>query len=347
MQTTLPYITPELPGVGGQLKAVPSHFVVEELPLYPPDGQGEHLYINLTRQGMTTKDVRRGLARALGVDEEAVGAAGLKDKNALTTQTFSVHLLAMPEQEAEEAVGAAMDVKVNWLSRHRNKLKTGHLLGNRFSITLSQPDDGALEKAQAVAVALGQRGLPNFFGPQRFGMDGDNAAKGRQAILGRGPREKWLRKLLCSAYQSALFNAWLARRVDDGLFGRLLAGDIAKKTDTGGIFTVEDPDAEQPRLASGGLSYTGPIFGAKMLWAQDEAGRREREILETEDIDEAAFKRAKLMGSRRLARLMLDGLSIEPVEEGLLFRFALPKGSYATVALREFMKAQPQAPEAD
>ncbi|ADK84410.1 tRNA pseudouridine synthase D TruD [Desulfarculus baarsii DSM 2075] len=347
MPRALPYVTADLPGVGGELKAEPSHFVVEELPLYAPDGQGEHIYVNLTRQGLTTKDVCRALAKALGLSEDAIGVAGQKDKHAITTQTFSAHLPDMPEETARQLIEANLSARVNWTSRHHNKLKLGHLLGNRFRILLSRPDDGAQEKAAAVAQALARRGLPNFFGPQRFGLDGDNAAKGRQAVLGHGPRDKWLRKLLCSAYQSQLFNTWLSRRMADGLFDRLLIGDVAKKTDTGGIFNVEDPDAEQPRLDDGRITYTGPIYGGKMLWAKDEAGQRERQILAEEDIGEADFKRARLSGSRRPARLVLDELRVEPTDQGLAFDFALPKGSYATVVLREFMKSEPHAPQAD
>jgi tRNA pseudouridine13 synthase len=190
--------------------------------------------------------------------------------------------------------------------------------------------------------------LPNYFGEQRFGVDGDNALAGRRAIKsrgGRGPRnsrQKWLRALMLNAYQSELFNRWLAGRVHRGEFGCLLTGDIAKKTDTGGLFEVEDPATEQPRLDRGEITYTGPIYGHKMRSASGEAARREAEVLEAEKVSQQDLKKAGLKGSRRAARLLPGHISITPHdEEGvqcLWFSFTLPKGSYATTLLREFIK---------
>lgn len=340
----LPYITHDLAGIGGEIKSEPSHFVVEEIPLYMPEGQGEHIYFNVTRQGMTTKEVAGQLAKALDVGGGDISTAGLKDKHALTTQTFSVHHLTMEPEDAARRVADNMDATVNWAIRHRNKLKTGHLLGNRFRIVVAGPGDGDLAAAQVIAAALAERGLPNFFGPQRFGRQGDNVERGRQIIEGaRPPKQKWLRKLLLSAYQSQLFNDWLTKRIVDGLFDKIIIGDVAKKTDTGGLFTVEDQAVDQARLDQGELTYTGPMYGSKMRWAVDEAGAREQAVIQAQGVDADDFKRVGVKGSRRVARLMPDGLKIEPGEGGLWFKFALPKGSYATVVLREFMKNDAEA----
>ncbi len=338
----LPLITPELAGIGGRIKAEPAHFVVEELPLYEPSGHGGHLYLRLEREGMTTREVVQALAREFGLAQGEVGYAGLKDKEARCIQTFSLPLGTLDEAEAARRVSEGLGLKVHLARRHTNKLKRGHLLGNRFQVLVSGVEPGALERAQAVAAALARRGLPNYFGAQRFGTAGDNAEAGRRALKGRGPRQKWLRKLLLSAFQSELFNRWLARRVARGDFQRLLAGDIAKKTDTGGLFQVEDPAAEQPRLDRGEITYTGPIYGYKMRAAGDEAGEREAEVLADEGVTPQDFKRAGLKGSRRPARLLPGPIQISPhpqgQAEGLWFSFALPKGSYATTLLREFIK---------
>jgi tRNA pseudouridine13 synthase len=128
-----------------------------------------------------------------------------------------------------------------------------------------------------------------------------------------------------------------------GCFDQLLEGDVAKKTDTGGIFTVEDPAAETPRLRAWEITYTGPIYGAKMRWAQGPAGERERELLAAQDVEQAMLKRARLKGGRRPARLRLDDIGLERTDQGLMFSFALPKGAYATTVLRELMK-NPEAP---
>lgn len=345
-----PYVTPDLPGVGGVLKQTPSDFVVEELPLYEPCGEGEHIYLRLRREGWTTRAIQQRLARLFVVAEDAVGYAGLKDKQARVTQTFSVQLAGLEPAEAARQAAAELGalsppMEVLGAQRHGNKLKSGHLLGNRFGILAAGTAHGALESAQAVAQAIEQRGLPNYFGPQRFGRQGDNARQGRQAIQGRGPREKWLRKLLLSAWQSEQFNLWLGRRLTEGRLGLLMAGDVAKKTDTGGLFTVEDPALEQPRLDERRITYTGPLLGGKMLWAQGPAGQIERALLEEQGLAEPDLKKAGLSGSRRVARIFPAGLVIQNTDQGLLFEFALPKGSYATVLLREFMKQPLILPE--
>lgn len=171
---SLPYITPELPGVGGRLKADPSAFVVEEITAYDASGEGPHLYVSLTRAGWTTRKVADALASLYHIDRHAVGFAGLKDRHARCTQTFSLPGL-QPEDAAR--IEAELPFTVNWARCHSNKLKTGHLQGNRFTITvagLSVDADTALARANAIAGAVGERGVPNFFGAQRFGVDGQN-----------------------------------------------------------------------------------------------------------------------------------------------------------------------------
>jgi tRNA pseudouridine13 synthase len=135
-----------------------------------------------------------------------------------------------------------------------------------------------------------------------------------------------------------LFNSWLIARIDRDWFERVLMGDVAKKRDTGGLFEVEDPEAEQPRFDRDEITYTGPIYGYRMWWAGGEPGTLERRILEEAGVSEEMLQRAHLNGSRRRARLVLEDLDVESHTEGLLFTFSLPKGSYATTVLREVMK---------
>jgi tRNA pseudouridine13 synthase len=239
----------------------------------------------------------------------------------------------------------ALPVEVVWARRHRNKLKRGHLLGNRFRIVVLHPELEAMARAEVIAQALQSHGLPNFYGAQRFGIDDDNAQRGREVLLGQGPRERWLRRFLLSAYQAALFNAWLTERIGRGWFERLLTGDIAKKTDTGGLFEVVDAAVELPRFQRGEITYTGPIYGARLWWARGEPGELERMVLERAEVTTEMLRRARLDGSRRPARLFLSDLSIEPHPDGLLFAVTLPKGAYATTVLREFMKTEVALPE--
>ena len=333
-----PLITADLPGIGGAIKAQPAHFVVDEIPLYEPVGTGEHVYVRLTREGWTTRALTRRLAELFGLREVDVGSAGRKDKDARVTQTFSLRLRAVEADEAARRIQEALPVEVVWARRHTNKLKPGHLLGNRFRIVVVDPQPGALGRAEAIARALQSRGMPNYYGVQRFGMRGDNAQRGREALEGRGPRKRWLRRLVLSAYQSALFNTWLAERIERGWFERLLTGDVAKKTDTGGLFDVVDAEVELPRFQRGEITYTGPIYGARMRWAGGEPGDLERYVMEEADVTDGMLRQARLDGSRRVARLILADLHAESHPDGLLFTLTLPKGAYATTVLREFMK---------
>jgi tRNA pseudouridine13 synthase len=336
----LPYLTADLPGVGGEIKVEPQHFVVEEIPLYEPSGEGQHVYARLTREGWTTRALENELARLFDLRDVDVGAAGRKDKHARTTQTFSLSLPNTDEEEVARRIQEHLPVQLEWVRRHRNKIKAGHLLGNRFRIVVLEPDANALEQARAVVESLRERGLPNFYGPQRFGQVGDNAERGRGILLtGSGPRKRWLRRLLLRAYQSALFNTWLVARIERGWFERVLIGDVAKKLDTGGLFEVERTETAQPRFERDEITYTGPIYGSRMWWAAGKPGELERGILRQAAVTEGMLDRERLNGSRRRARLLLEDLEVEPHPDGLLFTFSLAKGSYATTVLREVMKA--------
>lgn len=336
----LPFITEDLPGIGGEIKAEPAHFVVEEIPLYEAKGEGHHVYVCLTREGMTTRALKTRLVELFDLREVDVGCAGLKDKHARTTQTFSLLLPKADPQEVADVIADQLPVEVEWVRRHRNKLKIGHLLGNRFRVVLLDPEPGATAGAMRIAQALRERGLPNFYGAQRFGAQGDNALRGRRILFGEGTRRRWLRRFLLRAYQSGLFNAWLTERIRQGWFSALMTGDIAKKTDTGGLFVVEDVAAERPRFERREITYTGPIYGYRLFEATGEPGRLEQALLEAEGIRSQMLRDARLRGSRRRAQLLLEDLQVEPHPQGLCFEFSLPKGAYATTLLREFTKRE-------
>ena len=162
----------------------------------------------------------------------------------------------------------------------------------------------------------------------------------------RAARDRFLRRLSISAYQAELFNRWLAARMADGLFAAALAGDVMKKLDTGGLFNCEDPAADGPRVARFEISPAGPMFGHKLRAAAGEALAREERLLADEGIALADFARGggEAEGTRRAARLRVE-IALEPLEDGYAATFELPKGSYATVALRELMKAEAALPE--
>jgi tRNA pseudouridine13 synthase len=230
---------------------------------------------------------------------------------------------------------------VLWAKRHGNKLKTGHLRGNKFTLRIrgvERPDAGLESFSRLVA-----RGLPNAFGAQRFGVKGDNADLGRLLLKGeRLPRrpDRFQRKLYLSAIQSELFNQVLARRLSDGTFDRALKGDVLKKSDTGGQFVCEAPEVDQPRVDAFEVSPTGPLFGPKMARPTGEVGALEEAVLAASGLTRDDFKRGgdETQGTRRPLRVRLEDASAERDGEDLVLRFTLPSGSYATCVLDEVVK---------
>jgi tRNA pseudouridine13 synthase len=346
-------LTAELVGTGGLIKAQPEDFIVEELPAYLPSGEGAHTFLLVEKRGLTTAEAVQRLARALAFRREDAGAAGQKDRQAVTRQWISV-----PNIDPARALAVTVDdVRVLEAKRHGNKLRTGHLVGNRFRITLRGTRDG-VTRARAIVEQLASSGMPNYFGAQRFGARGDNAARGRALLVPPTDASETLRRprlpgaerrLLVSAYQSELFNRYLDARCDDGLLTRALFGDVLKKSDTGGLFTVDaDADAiaaAQTRLDTGAVVVTGPMFGHKMMAppAGSPARAREDALLAAEGIDAAAFaSMGKLAeGTRRPLLVPVAHAEVGPGPEpdAVLLVFTLPPGAYATVLLAEVMKS--------
>ena len=346
LDLSLPYLTVSLPGVGGFLRACAEDFIVEEIGLYEAAGEGQHLYVNLTKSGLTTKDVQLQLTKLFGLEREGVGFAGMKDKYAQTTQTFSLsvgHRPAAFVEEACEQIAATLPVTVNWAQFHRNKLRLGHLLGNRFRIRITQPavsPQEALSRAEAICAEIVKRGLPNYFGAQRMGHNGANVRRGLGFLTGgeRPKTDPWLRRFLLSSYQSHLCNRYLVRRFERGAFDRLLPGDVAKKYATGGMFDVNDLGVEGPRYTAKEISFTAPLFGTKMWMAQAEAGELEASVLAESAVSMDDLARAHVEGTRRMGRLLVPELSVTLDGDSLVVTFMLMKGAFATVVMRELMK---------
>ncbi len=334
--TNLPYAAASLTGIGGDIKADPSHFVVQEKLPYEPCGEGEHIYVTFRRSGWNTADAARTIQKRLHLKPSDVGWGGRKDKTAVVEQTLSFRCgVKRPLSDIEE-VFADLPFELMDVRRHGNKIKTGHVAANRFSIIVSDPVPDALEKAKKIEKRLKHTGVPNFYGPQRFGYGMRNVQKGFSLFSAtkRGKKDSFM----VSVIQSALFNIWLERRMESGQFSTLLSGDIVKKTDTGGMFTVEDLTAEALRFNAGEIVYTGPMFGFKMKPARDTAGEREVEVLDLFHLTPQDFRPFRAPGSRREAVLHLSDLAITAVEKGLQFSFTLPAGAYATTVLREFTR---------
>jgi tRNA pseudouridine13 synthase len=185
MTAALAYLTPDVPGTGGVIKQRFEDFIVEEQPLYEPCGQGEHLYVYVEKRGRTTMQAVRRLAKMFKVRRGAVGYAGLKDKYAVTRQLFSIHRPDPTEDQKLLERFAFTPLTLIWSARHTNKLKRGHLRGNRFVIHIRDVGPAAVVRAKAVLDHLARDGVPNFIGEQRFGYRQNNHEQGRLLILGR------------------------------------------------------------------------------------------------------------------------------------------------------------------
>jgi tRNA pseudouridine13 synthase len=177
-------------GIGGTIKARPEDFVVEELPLYEPCGEGEHLYLRVEKKGVAHSELLSCLRRKFGVPEVALGFAGMKDKVAVTRQTVSVHVLQDPPD-----LDLGHDrIRVVWAARHRNKLRLGHLAGNRFCAWVRDVEPIRVSTVKAQLETLRRTGVPNYFGGQRFGYRANNHLLG--AFLMRGDYRGLVRELL-------------------------------------------------------------------------------------------------------------------------------------------------------
>jgi tRNA pseudouridine13 synthase len=321
------------------IRKTPEDFVVEEIPAFEPSGEGEHLYVRITKRDLTTNEAVKRVCAALGVDERGAGYAGMKDKRAVTTQTISVPFPRA--RSAEEALGIELDgVTVVAATRHVHKLKPGHLKGNRFTIVLRDLAEQAVPAVIEKLDEAGRLGVPNSFGPQRFGKDGDNPERALAWLAGRtsGPKDRRDRRFLFSALQAHVFNRVLDIRRARDTFRQPLMGDLIKKTDTGGIFTCTDPDTDALRAERGEIAPTGPIFGAKMRWPEGEPAKIEREMLKECVGNSTAFDEHPELGegSRRPFVLRVSELVARPLGEdpaALRVLFVLPKGGYATTLL--------------
>ena len=343
----------------------PEDFIVEELPLYEPSGTGTHTYFAIRKRKLSTLEAINRIARELQVPTRDFGYAGLKDKNAVTTQVLSVEGVA-PERILRIEQPA---IEVLWAERHTHKLRVGHLRGNRFELTLRDISHDAVPLVKTAMQRLVIEGVPNRFGVQRFGNKNDSHLIGKalvkadwetvvrymhaddapQAELARKPVEKMatsipyrLRKLYLSAYQAYLFNTVLEKRMPH--LDIFLAGDIAVKHNNGAPFLVDDPTIEQPRANAFEISPSGPLFGYKMRMPTGDVFTLETSILAEEGVRLEKFRKVvgiRLPGTRRPLRMPIQLHKVSAIDidsdTGIRLSFTLPAGGYATVVVEELL----------
>ncbi len=321
------------PAMRARLRVSQEDFRVEEVDAFDPSGSGEHLLLTVEKRGMTTPQAARRIAQWAGVAESAIGYAGLKDRHAVTRQRFSVWI---PKKIAPDvATLQADDLKVLSADWHARKLPRGALSGNRFGLVLRdvEGERGAIEaRLQAIAA----RGVPNYFGEQRFGRGGDNVAQAMAMFAGKRVRREE-RSLLLSAARSQIFNDLLGQRVARGDWDRGIEGDVFMLEGSHSVFGPVDIDeAIAARIANFDIHPTGPMWGRGALRTQGEVETLEAGIAQAHAALCDGLEGAGLKQERRGLRLPVAGLAWQWQEgEVLSLAYQLPAGSYATTVLRE------------
>lgn len=321
------------PAVRARLRVLQEDFRVEEIDAFDPSGSGEHLLMSVEKRGMTTPQAARRIAQWAGVAESAIGYAGLKDRHAVTRQRFSVWI---PKKISPDAATLqADDLKVLSADWHARKLPRGALSGNRFMLVVRDVE-GEPDAIEARLQAIAARGVPNYFGEQRFGRGGDNVAQAMAMFAGKRVRREE-RSLLLSAARSQIFNDLLGQRVARGDWDRGIEGDVFMLEGSHSVFGPVDIDeAIAARIASFDIHPTGPMWGRGALRTQGEAEMLEAGIAQGHAALCDGLEAAGLKQERRSLRLPVAGLAWQWRDGDVLsLAFQLPAGSYATIVLRE------------
>ncbi|MCK6545976.1 tRNA pseudouridine(13) synthase TruD [Myxococcota bacterium] len=334
-------VTAGLEGSGGVLQARAEDFEVREILAYEPTGHGEHLFVELEKVGITTVQAIDRLARATGVRARDVGYAGMKDRHARATQWVS-----LPVRGTVPMPVATDELRVLRAIPNDKKIRRGHQRANRFLIVIRDVPAGGVERAERTLARLRETGVPNYFGPQRFGNDGGNVERALAFVRGDAPppRDRRIRDLLISSVQSLIFNHAVGLRIERGLLGTALLGDVMQKHDTGGLFDVTAPDVEQPRADRLEISPTAALPGTKYRRASGDAQALEDEALVRSGIAAEDVARLDAEGTRRACRYPLDpDARIVPLAADVYrLEITLPSGAYATIVLDELVKPEGQ-----
>ncbi len=327
------------------IKASPRDFEVEEVLGFEADGEGEHLLVRIEKRGLDTSEVAGLLARHLELAPKAVSWAGRKDRHAVTRQYFSVQ---WPEPELPDLTGLGGEkLEVLDVKRHRRKLRPGYNRGNRFRLRLTgvSGDTGAVDERLRLIAA---RGVPNYFGRQRFGREGRNIEAAREMLASGSPRRvpHGRRSLWLSAARSYLFNTVLAARIRAQTWDRLLPGELVMLEGSRSFFLAEEIDDElERRLREHDVSPSGPLPGlvkkgsptGEALAVEQAALREESELVD-------GLIKAGVLAARRALRLVPRNLEWRWEDEStLVLAFELPTGAYATVVVAELGDVRPAA----
>lgn len=334
------------PNSTGYLRSEMADFkVFENLP-FKPCGEGEHLFIHVRKTGENTAYVAKQLANYFGVKEQLVSYAGLKDRFAVTEQWFGVHLPGKKEYDLGDLSLEGVEVLAS--ARHNKKLRIGALTGNSFEITLKQVTN--LDELVRRWHAIVAHGVPNYFGEQRFGIDGGNIEKALSLFSGMKVKDKKKRGMYLSAARSLIFNQVIHQRIEKNIFDQLTDGDVCMLAGTQSVFVADEIDESiNNRFNEKDIDITAPMWGAGELMSSKKVKEFEQTIGDQYQEFCAGLAKFGLKQERRRIRLCIENpdIKVEKQPESklsdgnevsqVLLSFSLPAGAYATTVIRELL----------
>lgn len=318
-----------------EIRRQPNHFQVNEKIPFEPQGEGGHAMLLIEKTGTNTDWLAKQLARFAGVDDVAIGYAGMKDRHAVTTQWFSVNLEGYDEPDWSGFNSVQWQIKQ--VTRHNKKLKRGVLNGNYFHLTLTNLE-GDKAVWQQNLERIKSNGVPNYFAEQRFGHRFGNLEKAqRWMVEGKKPKQRQQRSIVLSAARSWLFNLVLSERVIQKNWHQLLKGDVMQLAGTrASHFEADDQDSTlQSRLAQFDIHPTGPLWGRGQALTHADSLALETAVLNDWAVWQEGLEKAGLKQERRPLRLYPEQFSWIFDDKALQLEFYLPAGAYATAVLRE------------
>lgn len=333
------------PVLQGRFKQQIDDFQVEEELGFQPDGEGEHEFLYVEKSGLTTLQVQHALAKHYQLPLKDISYAGLKDKQGITRQWFSLRA-GLRKQLGPDA-DLTPSIRVLERLRNRRKLQRGSHRGNRFRIALRECRATSASTWQTRLQQIAEQGVPNYFGPQRFGHDANNLAQAETWFATQqAPASRELRSIVLSAARSFLFNEVLSQRVQQRSWNRALQGEVMALSGSTRGFAASraTPEELQQRLARFDIHPTGPLFGEGENPAAGDVAAIEEALLNHHPLFMQGLRQAGLQQERRALRLQVSDLQYDmnATAEGqtLTLHFQLERGAYATAVLRELIQTE-------
>ncbi len=326
------------PSLTGVIRKEFSDFKVDERFAFDFTGEGEHSLVHIKKIDTNTDWLCRQIAELAGLKKVDVSYAGLKDRRAITTQWFSVWLPGKPDPDWSQLNSENIEVLDTLL--HNRKLRRGSLSGNQFTLIVRDVEGDASDLEQRMKV-IQQDGVPNYFGDQRFGIDGQNLEKAKIMFGGRREKDRFKRSIYLSAARSSMFNDVLSQRVEMNKWADGIAGDVMLLDNSHSYFLATDIDEKIiQRLKEHDIHPSGPLWGRGELLSKDTVAELESKLPDKFEIFDLGLRNARLDQERRSLRLSVNDLQWNhDINNKILeLSFFLPAGGYATAVLREIIR---------